>query len=78
VKRSLELTAKDTNTAILIDVNMYERRDGTDLTDDVYSSAGTLLFAGGECVRANVIALLQPTRYVLGAKHTARARLQSE
>ena len=78
MKAFLELTAKESNNAKLIEVNLYELRDGMVLADDVYSSSGTLLLARGQCVRANVNARLQSMRSALGAKHTVRVRLQSE
>jgi hypothetical protein len=78
LKAFFELMAKESSSIKLIEVNLYELREGMVLADDVYGSAGTLLLARGQCVRANLIARLRSMRNVLGSKQTVRVRLQGD
>jgi response regulator RpfG family c-di-GMP phosphodiesterase len=76
LKAFFELMAKETSTVRLIQVSLFELRDGMVLADDVYSSAGTLLLARGQRVHSNVIARLQSMRSAFGTKQTVRVRLE--
>jgi response regulator RpfG family c-di-GMP phosphodiesterase len=78
LKAFFELMAKESSTVRLVEVNLFELRDGMVLADDVYSSTGTLLLARGQRVRSNVIARLQSMRSTFGTKQTVRVRLQNE
>jgi CheY-like chemotaxis protein len=78
LKAFFELMAKESSTVRLVEVNLFELRDGMVLADDVYSSTGTLLLARGQRVRGNVIARLQSMRNTFGTKQTVRVRLQNE